>query len=213
MLTLYYFPGACSTAVHVALEETAAPYERRLVDLRGGEQRGEAFQRVNPRGQVPVLTDDGLVLTECAAILTYLGLRFPESGLLPADLPGQGRCLALLAWIAAQVDPVYRRAARPERIVPDAAAQPAIKEAATATFWAKCQDIDRLLVDRPWLAGDAVSACDLYALVYYGWGLRIGLPMAELAGYTALARRLLDRPAVRRALEHEQHPLLAATFR
>jgi glutathione S-transferase len=69
MLTLYYAPGACSMASHIALEETGAPYERQTVNLMQGEQtKPEYLKGVNPRGKVPALkTDDGM-LTENVAI-------------------------------------------------------------------------------------------------------------------------------------------------
>ena len=65
MLTLYYAPGACSMASHVVLEESGEKYEPRKVDLAGGEQRTDAYLKINPLGRVPVLgLDDGTPLTE-----------------------------------------------------------------------------------------------------------------------------------------------------
>lgn len=210
MLTLYFFPGACSMAAHVALEETGTPYELKSINLRNGGQNGDDFRRINPHGQVPVLDVDGTLITESAAILTFLGRRFPDARLLPTDAVQEARCAALMSWISSQVDPVFRRLARPERIVADEAARSAVKEAATGAFWAKCQKIDALLTNKPWMMGTQYTVCDPYALVYYGWGARFGLPVAELTNYTALKQRLLERPAVRRVLDREQHPLLKA---
>jgi glutathione S-transferase len=70
---LYYAPGACSLASHVALEEVGIPYETQKMDLAAGDQRSEAYLRINPRGRVPALVVDGSVLTENEGILTYLG--------------------------------------------------------------------------------------------------------------------------------------------
>ncbi|HET6234566.1 MAG TPA: glutathione S-transferase N-terminal domain-containing protein [Acetobacteraceae bacterium] len=211
MLALYYFPGPCSLAAHVALEETGAAYERRTIELRSGEQNREDYRRINSRAQVPALDVDGTVITESVAILTFIGGRFPEARLLPIDLIEQARCQAFLAWISSQVDPVFRRLARPERIVPDEVARLAVKLAATHAYWAKCREIDALLGNDLWVMGTHYTVCDPYALVYYGWVARIGLPVADLTRYTALEQRLLDRPAVRRVLELEKHPLLATT--
>jgi glutathione S-transferase len=209
MLTLYYCPGACSMAAHVALEETETAYERKSVNLREGEQNGEAFRRINPRGQVPVLSVDGTTITESAAILAYVGRRFPEAKLLPSDVTAEARCLATLAWISSTVDPVFRRLARPDRIVADEAARLAVKEAARDAYWAKCREIDALLEGKAWMMGAQYTVCDPYALVYYGWAARFGLPVKDLVAYTQLKDRLLERPAVRRVLEREQSPLLA----
>src|SRR5258708_36222537 len=51
MLTLYYAPGACSMAAHIVLEESGEKYEPRKVDLAGGEQRTEAYMKLNPQGR------------------------------------------------------------------------------------------------------------------------------------------------------------------
>ena len=77
MLTLYYAPGACSMAAHIALEESGEKYQPQKVDLANGEQRTEAYLKINPQGRVPVLRlDDGEPLSENTAILPYLGKRF-----------------------------------------------------------------------------------------------------------------------------------------
>ena len=55
MLALYYTPGACSMAAHIVLEESGEKYEPKKVDLAGGEQRTEAYLKINPQGRVPVL--------------------------------------------------------------------------------------------------------------------------------------------------------------
>jgi glutathione S-transferase len=60
------------------------------------------------------------------------------------------------------------------------------------------------------LMGEQYTVCDPYALVYYGWAARFSLPVKELAAYTQLKDRLLQRPAVRSVLDREQSPLLAA---
>ena len=77
MLMLYYAPGACSMASHIVLEDSGEKYESKKVDLAGGEQRTEAYLKINPQGRVPVLRlDNGDPLAENTAILPYLGKRF-----------------------------------------------------------------------------------------------------------------------------------------
>lgn len=210
MLTLYYFPGACSMASHAALEETGAPYELRLIGLLKGEQHEDAYRRINPRGVVPALqTEDG-VLTESIAILTYLAQRFPQARLLPDSPMAAARSLAAMSWISNTLDVSYRRGALPQRFVAEEAARPAVKEAGQKAFWTNLQTLDADLIGKTWLAGEQFSVADLYALVYYGWGHRMRLPMTELAAFTALKDRLLARPAVRKVLEDEKNPLVSA---
>ena len=88
MLTLYYTPGACSMAAHIVLEESGEEYEAKKVDLAGGEERTEAYLKINPLGRVPaLLLDNGEPLAENTAILPFLGKRFdlwPEDALAEA---------------------------------------------------------------------------------------------------------------------------------
>ena len=98
MLTLYYAPGACSMAAHIVLEESGEKYTPRPVDLANGEQRTEAYLKLNPQGRVPVLgLDDGTPLAENTAILPYLGKRF---GLWPIDPIAEAKALSLIGFFA-----------------------------------------------------------------------------------------------------------------
>ena len=72
------------------------------------------------------------------------------------------------------------------------------------------EEIDTRLSDKQWMMGDQYTFLDPYALVYYGWGNRIQMPMADLAHYTAFKDRMIERPAVRRVLEKEESALLKA---
>jgi len=208
MLTLYFCPGACSTASHMALEETGAQYGEKPIFLPKGEQKTETYLKINPRGKVPALDVDGKILTENTAILTYLAKTFPEKKLMPADAFEQARCLSTMAWFSNIVHPSYSHYMRPERFAADAAAQPSVKETGKKSFWANCQEIDSLLEGRDWIMGKEFSVADCYALVFYGWGLRAELPMKELANFTAFKERMLKRPAVKKVLESEESILL-----
>src|SRR5712671_6861215 len=182
MLTLYYAPGACSMASHIALEETGAPYQTQIVGLAQGEQtKPEYLNKVNPRGKVPALkTDDG-ILTENVAILTYL---------------------------AHTVHPAFTHIMRPGRFATDESAHENLKATGKENFWKLLQEIDGLLAGKDYILGKQYSAADGYTLVFYGWGKRIGLPVEQLKNYTALKDRLLQRPAVKKVLEREQSVLL-----
>ena len=117
MLTLYYAPGACSMASHIVLEESGEKYEPRKVDLAGGEQRTEAYLKINPLGRVPVLgLEDGTPLTENTAILPYLGKRFD---LWPKDAHGEAKALSLIGYFASSVHPAHAHVGRPERYTAD----------------------------------------------------------------------------------------------
>ena len=209
MLTLYYSPGVCSMASHIGLEESGVPYEKRATLLPKGEHKSEAYLKVNPRGKVPSLDVDGKVITENTAILTYIGKRYPEKNLLPKDPIEEARCISTMAWFSNSVHPPYTHYVRPERFGGDGeAAQAAVKELGKKTFFGQVTEIDSMLQGKQWIMGDQFTVADGYALVFYGWGVRAGLPMQDLKAYTAWKDRMLKRPAVRKVLEEEQSVLV-----
>jgi len=202
VLKLYYSPGACSLASHIALEETGAPYDKHLVALAKGEQRSEEYLKINPNGRVPALDTGHGVLTENAAVLTYIARTHPEAKLMPEDPDGMAKCLSLMCWFATSVHVAFAHFARPERYCSDEAALPGIKAKGKADYFDYMKKIDGLLAGRDCLL-DHYSVADAYGVVFYAWGRRAGLPMDELKNFTAHKNRMIARPAVKRALDQE----------
>ena len=104
-----------------------------------------------------------------------------------------------MAWFSNTVHPNVTHIGRPERFAPDTAVHDHLKAVGRENFFANLKEIDGLLAGRQWILGGDFSVVDGYALVFYGWGKRTGLPVAELANYTAWKDRMLARPAVRRS--------------
>ena len=168
MLTLYYSPRACSMASHVALEEAGAEFEARLVNIFAGEHLTPEYQNINPRSKVPALQlDDGSVLVETPAILTWIARTYPDKALLGASELDQAQSLSICSWLASTVHPAFGRFVRPERFADDDASQAAVRQSARRKYWESLQEVDRMLIGRPWLMGDAFTLCDPYALVFY----------------------------------------------
>lgn len=201
MLTLYYAPGACSMASHIVLEESGEKFDLKRVDLAKGEQRTDAYLKMNPLGRVPLLQlDNGDPLAENTAILPYLGKRF---GLLPTEPVAEAKSLSTIGFFASSVHPAHAHVGRPERYTADQSAFPGIKEQGLKTFHGYLKQIDGMLAGREWF-GDKYSVLDPYGLVFYVWGVRRELPVGELKNYTAFKDRMTKRPAVQRALEDEK---------
>ncbi|HEX9320923.1 MAG TPA: glutathione S-transferase N-terminal domain-containing protein [Xanthobacteraceae bacterium] len=201
MLTLYFTPGACSMAAHIVLEEGGEAYEPRPVDLAKGEQRTEAYLKINPQGRVPALRlDDGEPLAENTAILPYLGKRF---GLWPNDPVAEAKALSLIGFFAASVHPAHAHIGRPERYAADPSAFPTLKETGLKAFHGYLRQVDDMLAGREWFS-EKYSVLDPYGFVFYTWGIRRELPVGELKNYTALKNRMLQRPAVQRVVEQEK---------
>jgi glutathione S-transferase len=208
MMKLCYAPGSCSTVSHLTLEEAGAQYELRRIDLANGEQRTEAYLKINPNGRVPALIlDDGRVLIENIGILTYVARLYPAAQLIPADTFAEARCYSTMSLFASSVHVAWAHNARPERYATDASAVPNLRKVGRDTFFNYLRLIDGWLKDRECLL-DQYSVCDPYALVLYGWGMRGELPVGELHSYAAHKQRMLKRPAVRKVLEREESVLL-----
>lgn len=200
MLTLFYAPGACSMAAHIVLEESGEKYQTQRMNLSKGEQKTAEYLKIHPLGRVPALKlDDGSPLAENTAILPYLGKRF---GMWPRDLLKEAQALSVVGFFASSVHPAHGHIGRPERYTADSSAFPGIQAMGKKTFHDYLKQIDAMYAGREWLS-DAYSVLDPYALVFYNWGLKRELPVAELKAYTALKDRMLGRPAVQRVLADE----------
>lgn len=204
MLKLYYSPGACSLASHIILEEIGAPFTTKAVLIREGETQTPEFLALNPHARVPVLQTDDMVLTESVAILTYLALRFPASGVLPLDdLRRSARALELLAFFASWVHIAVAQIWRSHRFASDEGAYPTVQASGHDNVRTYFDEIEALAAQGEWLLGDRFSVADPYLLVFYRWGGMLGLDMSSYPAWTAHKDRMLARPSVRRALARE----------
>jgi glutathione S-transferase len=107
-MKLYYAPGACSLADHIALREVGIEPELERVDLRTKTTAsGADYRKISPKGYVPTLVlDDGEVLTENVAVLYWIAAHHPELG-LPGPL-GRTRLLEALAYISTEIHKPYK---------------------------------------------------------------------------------------------------------
>jgi glutathione S-transferase len=209
MLKLFYGAGACSLASHITLEEIGQPYETHSVAMGKGEHKSPDYLKMNPRGKVPTLQIDDQFLVENVAIQNYLVKRFPEANLSPKDPLGEARWISANAWMSNTLHPAFGRWNRPGNLTPDEAAHPAMKEAGKKAFWDCLTELDGMLAGKEWMHGAQYTTSDPYALVFYGWGLRIPeLDLKQLQNFTAHKDRMLQRPAVKRVLEREGSALL-----
>lgn len=199
MYTLYHGAGTCSLAVKAALALTGAPYQTQLLDLAGGEHLGDAYKLISPLAKVPALTsdDDSLkdVLTEGAAILLFLTSRYPEAKLLPsAGSADYAETLKWLQFLYSTVHPYWGRVFFAERYGNDA---DSIREAADNELHKFYDIIEQQLSRHSYIAGDSLTAADLYLMVTLYWQGALATPLTEsrphLAAYLAA---VFDTPVV-----------------
>lgn len=210
-LALYYSPGACSLAAHIALRELGVPFELRRVVIAKGEHRTPEFLAINPRGRVPVLVIDGTPVTELSGILTWLGQQsrdlFPPAGTLEAV-----QCSQWLGWLTSTLHISFALIWRGERFCDEASMHSALRVRGLATVASQFAEIERALTKHPYVLGERYSIADANVLVFYRWGGRVGFDMRrEFPCWTRHTERLLTRPAVREAVAAEQIDLWPAT--
>jgi glutathione S-transferase len=166
MLTLYYSPGACSLAPHIALEETGASYALQLASIAKGEQQASEYLNVDPGDKIPALRTNQGVLTENVAILTYIASSFPQARLLPEEPIGLARCISHMAYLSNTVHPAFTHIVRPSRFATDLSAQENVKAIGRENVWKLLQELDGLLDDQQWVLGSRYSVADPYTLAF-----------------------------------------------
>lgn len=205
MLTFYYHPLACSLGGQIALLEAGVAHEQVKVDLAGNRTE---FRKINPLGTVPVLQTDSGVLTETAAIMSWLALSYPEARLLPRDAFGFARGLSFLTWLSATAHIARRQTKFPARFTVNAAGHADVQQSGATQFMGCLQRIDDLLtVKRFVLDGDHPSACDHQLMAYANWCALDGISIAHLANFESWRQQMLERPAVQQVLAAIGSPL------
>jgi glutathione S-transferase len=206
---LYFAPGACSFVPHVLLEASGAAYEPIMVKLHKGEQHGEAYQAINPRGQVPVLVDGGHTVTQIVAIVSYLSDRYPQMQYVPNDPLAKARVLQTLAWMNNTVHTTFTHIFMPQKFTDNPALHPELKAYNTQLFAKQLAEIDALAAaaqsqGRAYLAGDTLGPLDCYTLTLLRWGSIAGINPAGFTAAWAHVQKLAALPAVARVIERER---------
>lgn len=201
-MKLYCSPGACSLADHIVLEWIGRPYE--AVKVAREDRKSPEFLAINPAGAVPALVDGDWVMTQNAAILTYLAESAPEARLCGDGTPrGRAEVIRWLAFCNSDVHPVFKPLFGSTAYLED----PAMIDRSKADARAKLRDLyaraDRQLDDRDWIAGDRRSIADPYLYVTLRWARANGV---DLSGFDHLARFFAAfeaDPAVQKVLQDE----------
>jgi len=204
-LKLYYGPGACSFVPHSLLELAGAEFEPVLVKLHKGDQRSDDYLRLNPRGQVPVLVDDGNVITQIVAIVLHLDQRFPNAHMLPASGIERTRVLSTFAWMNNTVHPTFTHVFKPANFTDDESAQAAVQGFAKKKYRELLEEVNAMAAQaQPWLTGANPGVLDAYALTFLRWGGFAGIDPTTLPSLWDLAQRFAALPAVARVVEREK---------
>ncbi|NBV06115.1 MAG: glutathione S-transferase family protein [Proteobacteria bacterium] len=203
MYKLYYSPGACSLAVHVALLEVGAKFELENVSVPAGQTKSAEFLKINPRGAVPVLKIDNFILREGAAILTYI-LDSHKSDLLPNSGLERAEALEWLSFANSTLHPAYSRCFFQHRILGDAAKDNPLYKPSIAAIQKYWDEIEERLSARNYLCGDKITIADILITVIANWSFAFKEPIKFGAKTKAFFTRVISRPSYQKAMEIEK---------
>ena len=183
-MKLYYTPGYCSLAVHIALRESGASFSLEKVDPTTA-----SFREINPRGYVPVLElDDGSRHTEAAALLQYV------ANLTPAK---DFQVLQWLTFISSELHKQFSPWLFHKETADSTRA--AVKEKIATRF----TELDARFARNEWLSGSAFTVADAYLFAIVNWVPWVGMNLKPHPNLDAWMARMRERPHVRAALEAE----------
>jgi glutathione S-transferase len=192
-LTLYHATPSRSSIVLWMMEEVGEPYDIHLLNLQKGEQQQPEYLAVNPMGKVPALRHGEAVITEVAAICTYLADAFPDARLnVPIGAPRRGEYLKWLFFGPGCLEYAMTDRAFPRK------EQPRRATLGYGDFDAVMNVVAQALTRGPYLMGEQFTAADVVNGSYIRWGMAFKM-VPERPEFTAYAARLAARPAAQRA--------------
>lgn len=196
---LYYIPGACSLAPHIALLEAGIPVTRHMVERTetGNRVDGGDYREINPTGLVPALVaDDGTMIAEAAVVLQFIAAQLPDARL--GDVTGAGRweMQQVLNFLATEVHKSFGGLFRP-----DLSAE--MRSYFEAQVLGKMAEAQARIGASGYLVGDSFTVADAYLFTLIGWCQFLGIDLSALPKLGEYAGRIASRPAVGQALKDE----------
>ena len=203
MLTLYYAPGTCALASHLALEYSGAPYEAKRLDFKQNQQRSAEYLRVNPKGRVPALVTERGVLTETPALLQYIAQTFPQARLAPVnDAFLLAKVNEFNSYLCSTVHVNHAHKGRGYRWVEadDTASLEAMKKKVPQTMAESFALIEEQLLKGPWVLGEQFSTSDLYLYTLTRWLEGDGVDVKGFPKVADHMRRMEALPEVQKVV-------------
>ena len=204
MIKLYgIFPSRTNRPMW-ALEELEIPYEFYQLDFAAGEPRSSYFLTLNPAGKVPVLEDDGLILSESGAICSYLGDKYPDSGLTPAaGTRERGQYDQWILFVQSELEQPMWTKAKHKFALPREHRVPEINPTAEWEFQQVAAVLSQGLGNREFIVADRFTMADIMIAHTLGWAKIAGYELKQ-SNLTIYADRLMARPAVSRMFDKEK---------
>ena len=203
-ITLYHASPSRSSIVLWMLEELGEPYDIKLLKLSAGDNLKPEFLSLNPMGKVPTLKHGDTVITESAAICTFLADEYPKAKLnIPVGAPGRGVYLKWLFFGPSCIEPAIIDRASPRK-----------EEARRAMLgygdFDTVMNVTAKAVEKgPWLMGEQFTAADVIIGANLRWGMIFKM-IPERKEFLDYAARIAARPGAQRAEKKDKEMAGAA---
>jgi len=204
MFKLYYAPGTCALASHIALEEVGAPYSAERLNFKNNQQNSPDYLKINPKGRVPALVTDGGVLTETPAILAFIAHSFPNAKLVPQDSFAFAQVQSINNYLCSTVHVAHAHKMRGARWATEETSFADFKRKVPETMTACFTLIERDMLRGPWVMGEQYTICDPYLYTISGWLEGDGVDLSKLPKVVAHRKRMEERPAVKKVVSDEK---------
>src|SRR5689334_18270129 len=207
MLKLFYAPGTCALASHIALEETGAKYETVRLNFANSDQRKPEYLKVNPKGRVPALVTDQGILTETPAILAYIAQSFPKAGLAPLSDPfAFGRVQAFNSYLCSTAHVNHAHLMRGTRWADEPSSLEDMKRKVPKNVGDSFALMEEEMFEGPWVMGKTYTICDPYLFTLEGWLPRDTVDINLFPKIAEHNKRMKERPAVKKVLAEHAKP-------
>ena len=205
MFKLYYAPGTCALASHIALEEAGASYTTERLDFKSNQQTSPEYLKLNPKGRVPTLVTDHGILTETPAMLAFIAQSFPKAKLAPLeDAFAFAQVQAFNSYLCSTVHVAHAHKGRGYRWATDESSFADMKRKVPQTVGACFALIERDMLKGPWVMGEQYTVCDPYLFTLALWLEGDSVDLAGLPKVADHRKRMSERPAVKKVLVEEK---------
>jgi glutathione S-transferase len=205
MLKFYHAPWSRASGTLWLLEELGVDYDLELVDIRIEGGLPDSYRRIQPNKKVPAIEHDGVIITERAAIATYLADAFPQAGLAPSiGDKDRGPYLTMTVYCDSVFDPCV--AARAHGLTYKS------NDYSFGVFDDMVAYVDRVLSDRPYAAGDRFTAADTQLASAVHFTMRMLKVLPEKPSFVRYLERIAERPAYQRAQAKDHELAMTVPF-
>ncbi len=204
MIKVFGYPQTRSRRITWMLEELDQDYEFKLIDFNKGESKSPEYLAINPAGKVPAMQDGELLLTESAAIVTYLGDKFPDKGLVPeAGTSARGKFEQWSYFALSELEQALWTMGKHRFALPKEHRVPEVIKTAEYEFQCALTLLEQGLASNQYILGDDFYAADILLGHTLIWGINFKQKV-EQDSLLQYVQRLRDRDALLKAIAKEE---------